>query len=197
MKVIEGIKAKITKDRVSFSRNGKTILVINRELLHSITSEADSDGGRDYEMEKFLEVYNNCKSQFYKRRVTTTIKKNHKDYRCMKEALDIIKRHGVQFKEYIDAQIAGLSFAGHFPKPSQLNTPNAEERLLDYLKSVDEHGTQEEIENDAKRYSVVVKKIKEHAATIGDAKFAARYEKKKHGDIKSITKAYLIHLSSE
>jgi hypothetical protein len=192
MKMVEGIKAKITKDKVSLIYNKKVFLVLGREAFASLLNvDVDFPDENDQEIDKFIATYNHAKEKFYKRKVSKTFKKTDKEYRCFAEALDILKRHDVEYNTYIQSQVDGLEFAKVFPKPCQLNTTKAEERLLDYLRKVDVEGTAEQNELELSAYKVNVEKIKAGNATLNEAKQAARYEINKLGGIKEYTKAYL------
>jgi len=192
MKMVEGIKAKITKDKVSLIYNKKVFLVLGREAFASLLNvDMDFPDENDQEIDKFIATYNHAKEKFYKRKFSKTFKKTDKEYRCFAEALDILKRHDVEYNTYIQSQVDGLEFAKVFPKPCQLNTTKAEERLLDYLRKVDVEGTAEQNELELSAYKVNVEKIKAGNATLNEAKQAARYEINKLGGIKEYTKAYL------
>lgn len=192
MQIIEGITAKVTKENVSLILKGKAFLTISREAFASLVSVSENvTTDEDREINAFINTYDRYKEKFYKRKVTKSITKSDKEYKYFREALAIIKRHEVECRKYIEAQMKGLEFAKTFPKPSQLATTGAEERLLTYLKTVDVEGTQEEQDQDAEKYKIYFKKVKDGSATISEAKYAARYEKKKLGDIKASTRAYL------
>lgn len=197
MQIID-IKAKISKNKVSLLYQGKAFLIMNREAFASLVSVSENIATEeDTEINGLIATYDRYKSKFYKRNVTKSITKSNKDYKYFREALAIIKRHGVESRTYIEAQMKGLEFANTFPKPSQLSTTGAEERLLDYLRTVDVEGTQEQQEQDADTYKAYFKKIKDGTATIKEAKYAARYEKKTQGDIKSSTRAFLSFLKNQ
>lgn len=76
-------------------------------------------------------------SKFKKGKVPV-VSAGSKDFKHLLSAVDIINRHGVKNKVFLNAQIEGLKFAndgkGIFPKINQLSTTNAELRLVDYLK---------------------------------------------------------------
>jgi len=192
MKMVDGIKAKITKDKVSLIYNKKVFLVLGREAFASLLNvDVEFPDENDQEIERFIATYELAKEKFYKRKSTKTFKKSDKEYRCFAEALDILKRHEVEYNTYIQSQIEGLEFAKVFPKPCQLNTTKAEERLLDYLRKIDVEGTKEQNEVELSVYKANVIKIKAGTATLSEAKQAARYEMNKLGGLKDNTKAYL------
>lgn len=188
-------KLKITKKKVDLIFEGKVILSLDRCILQEESKINDVSSQVNFEAEQLIKVYIDRARKFYKRPVTFITPKS-KNYKHFINALEIIKRHDVSYKDYIESQIDGLNFTKKFPTPNQLTTEGAEVRLLDYLQKVEVGGTDESREELRKKYNDLCKKRDSFTASIKEAKELAKVEKVLFNEIKSKTRAYLHSLRS-
>jgi hypothetical protein len=190
MKLIDS-KLKITKDKMVLLIGGKTFLSIDRNMWKEFDDVDDIKEEQIFKAERLVAIYNTRLVEHYKR-PAPRIEPNSKNFHHFVKALEIIERHEVSYKVFIDSQIEGLSFAKVFPKPNQLVSENSETRLLDYLKKVDVGGTDESRADLKKELKLLTKKIKEYDATMKEAKRLAKIEKILFNSITPNTKAYLM-----
>lgn len=198
--VIVDAKIKVTKKGATILVDGKELLKLSGEAFASLLNNStDVTSDEDIEVTAFISTYDRLKSKFFGRDVTKTITKRHREYKTFKEALAISKRHGVRSDIYIDVITKSLNFGDKplFPSPQHLVTPRAETVILDYLRDVDAKGTVEEQEINAEKYKKYLKKMEVGEASMKQAKYVARYEKSKFGEIKTKTKAYLLMFKSK
>lgn len=131
-----------------------------------------------------------------------------KEFKSFVVAIKIINRHNTNYKIFLKAQLEGLKFVnngkGTFPKPAQLSTVAAEERLIDYLH---EHSMQNDVENfdrlelnytdkntglmENPRFASRHKKLKDGTASLQDAYFMHDCMKFKRGEVHSMITDYI------
>lgn len=173
-----------------------------------VVSESD-ESEIDVKVDQFIRSYFAEKKKFYgasQLARVTTIKKNSKDYRHFKNALKIIEQHKVSYQTFLKAQVKGLSFVngvGKFPSPNQIDTHNAEDRLLRYLNENGMlEGSSVPTSTEAikvpiaqnETYKRCLQKIKNETATKEEAMFVAKCQKFHKGLIRPEISAYIREL---
>lgn len=105
------------------------------ERVNSIRVRDTSIDEEDLRVQTLIRTYYAHKRAFYgnKKLIVTEIQRGSQPYKAFARALHIIDTNEVTFDQFMKAQIKGLAFAGAFPKPSQLCTEGAEERVLKTL----------------------------------------------------------------
>lgn len=78
-------------------------------------------------------TYTSAKKKFFRNNKVRNYTPKDPEFKHFIKAVAILKRHGSTNREFIDSQIEGLAFAKTFPKPSQLVTIGAEDRLVKYM----------------------------------------------------------------
>ena len=118
--------------------NKKPLLYINKftflRVLNFFILDQQKPNG--LKAKQFLKYYVKKYKENTKRRVTPNFE-DKKTFNYFVKAVELIKKHDVSFKVFLDAQIDGLSFVkenNFFPKPCNLCTPESENRLIDYLE---------------------------------------------------------------
>ena len=86
---------------------------------------------------QFLKFYNKQRKLFYRNNKMKDYTATDKNFKHIIGAVEIMNNHDAKFKLFMKAQIEGLKFVGEgkgiFPKINQLDTIQAEERLLKYI----------------------------------------------------------------
>ena len=175
----------ISKKGLNFLLSDK---IVNREEVEPKDIRIDFDRNSRVKALKLVKVYADAKRAYYpERNIKYELKVTDKDFQFFEKAVEIIERHKTTNTVYIEAQIQGLSFIdngkGVFPKPSQLATNAAEDRILNYLEESDKSKLVEiAISNydkdtplsENKAFNAYSKKILEKTATYKEALFVQK-----------------------
>lgn len=160
-------------------------------------------------------LYTNKRKQFYKNKNLKHITEKTKDFMHFVKAIAIIDSMGVTYKQFLDAQIGGLAFVnngnGVFPKPSQLQGANAEERMLQALKSTGEENSISSVKRismtyedkntplmENPRFVAAFNKIeKTKNASLKEALFVADCMLQRNGRVTDLVRQYIYKISGE
>lgn len=123
--------------------------------------------------------YASLRKKHYKLKTKRVVSPSSADFQHFLKAVDIINRNETTIKKFLKAQVSGLSFVnggiGVFPKSNQLSTDNAEQRLLDYRKTIEmesveltKHERRTELQSN-KKYVKLHKRLKNGEATLLEA----------------------------
>ncbi len=165
---------------------------------------------REVRAGQLVRAYREAKRKHYKRKVVQEISATDAVFKFFLKAIDIIDRHDVPYKTYLQAQVLGLKFLnngrGKFPEPSMLATDGAETRLLEYLSS-DRSVTGEELEvavsseerntplSENSRYRAGRQKIKDRLATLHEALYVRTLQQLRRGEVDADVEKYIARLS--
>ncbi len=139
-------KAKLTTDmkggEITVKYCGLTLLTIDKSVLAKLTSKEcelpSSVAAEHARVLRFARAYVNAKKDFFGKPVgTRKYTSSHKDFKYFVLAVKIMDEHNVKGPQYIQSQVDGLSFIndgrGIFPKPNQMASDGAEDRLIEFL----------------------------------------------------------------
>lgn len=197
------LKIKHNKSSVILLCNGEVLATINRDLLALVLTPpkiVKPKTSIDNKTALIVKAYKAAWEKYYNTRLKTDYKKGSKDYASFTKAAGICMQHDAKARTFIEAQVEGLKFVGGkgiFPKPNQLCTPNAETRLLDYLKDgsiEDKPILTWELDTPLEknqRYQQIKLKIKDNTASLKEAKYALECEIKRTGQSSIGTRAYV------
>ena len=113
------------------------VLTKARSFSTDVNESLDSS---DIKIKNLINCYFNEKQKFYENKNISIkkIPKNSKDYSFFKTAQSMLDEHNVSPEDFLKSQLRVFKLLnngiGVFPKPNQLVTPEAESRLLQYLK---------------------------------------------------------------
>jgi hypothetical protein len=139
-------------------------------------------------LESFIKYYLQMKDKFYNKKLPKNITEKSKDYKFFKDGLKLARELEMNPKQYIKAQIRGLSFVdngrGQFPKPSQLVGDNAMNRALDYLRETSVNEDEIELASwetyraleDNTKYQTILKRIEKQTATLSEAYYVKKLQ---------------------
>ena len=183
-------------------KNGKLYFRLDNDLLAVVSCDVLSrllDDKKKTKKEKpkttngsvenFIKEYLRAKDNFYKRKLPKNVlTKNSKLYHYFVDACKLANELGISGRDYIKAQIKGLSFIdsgrGQFPKPNQLIGENAMNRALDYVResNVSEDDivlsnidTWKPLEDNTK-YQACLNKIADGKATLAEAYYVKKVQ---------------------
>jgi hypothetical protein len=135
-------------------------------------------------------VYTKHKRLFHKNKKIRNYKPTDKEFKYFVKALEIVKRFECNNEDFIQSQIKGMAFInnykGQFPKPNQLVTINAENRLLDYLQEKNGTSAKGEVERIELRDSDRKTELMENPT------FVSRWDKLEAGTA-TLREAYYLH----
>ncbi len=127
---------------------------------------------------KLLAAYNSMRKEYYKNPRLKNFVVKSKEYKYFVQASEFLSTHNVTPESFLNAQVEGLSFvnngAGTFPKPNQLATLEAEERLM---KSTFAESTKKDIAN-VKRLEL--NRSDRDTPLMENSRFVSRYNKVKN-----------------
>jgi hypothetical protein len=137
---------------------------------------------------KLMKIYAEAKQHFYhNKKIKVEYSSNSNEFKYLERAIELIERHGIGYAAFVEAQVQGLAYVakgkGVFPKPNQLCTEQAEDRLLNYLRDNDPKKMQSEILtkddyniplNENEKFVNYSKRIMEGTATLREAKFVQK-----------------------
>ena len=207
MAFFDNLKLIRKKTQYSITYKDKLLLSVKPEVLGLII--------KDYSTQKFLKelsklikskdidnefisegmllvsAYTTRKKRYYRNTKITKIKNSDKEFLHFIKASKLIKKHQVSPKLFLDAQIKGMAFlnegAGIFPKPSQLATSGAEDRLIQHMANEGLTDTGETAINRIK-----ITRDDKETALMENPKFVEYYEKMEDGSA-NLVEAYFIH----
>ena len=170
-----------------------------RKSRSSISDETKTNA------KQLVRAYTENKKKFFHSNKLNGVSVNSPDFKYFVEAITIIKRHGVTYKKFLKAQIAGLGFAsngiGVFPKPIQLSNDAAETRLLEYLRQHDGRGvipvikiSKEERETrlmQNSKYLLAYDKVKDKTATLEETVYVREMQLIRKGVVRKSVEKYL------
>ena len=139
---------------------------------------------------KLMTEYNARRKKYHGNRRIKEFTSKSREFKYFVQAAEIMKNHRIHAGPFLDAQIKGLSFvndgAGTFPKPNQLATVNAEERVLAALQTEVKRNDPTEVERLDLRHS------DRETELMQNPRFVSRYNKLKDGTA-TLQDAYFVH----
>ena len=182
-------KFSVTKEKVKNKRKPK--VVVSEETVTCA--------------KQLVRAYTESKRKFFHSKAVNSVSVNSPEFKYFVEAVAIVKRHGVSYKKFLKAQVAGLGFIGNgkgiFPRPAQLCNESAETRLLEYLREHEGKGaapviklTREECETrlmQNSKYLLAYDKVKDNTATHTEAMYVRELQRERKGEVAKIVKRYL------
>jgi len=137
---------------------------------------------------RLLSLYNKSRKKYFKNKNISDIKIDSKDFTYFLRASSIIKQHGTTNEVFLKSQLDGLSFInegqGQFPKPNQLATSKAEDRLVDSLYN-------QSLDNDPNN-RIELKKEDRETELMKNPKFVSIYNKMEKNKA-SLREANFVH----
>lgn len=197
------LKIKHNKSNVILLCGSDVLATIDRDLLISLLTPpkiVKPKTSIENKTALVIKAYKIAWEKYYQTRLKTDYKKGTKDYASFVKAAGICIQHDAKARTFVEAQIEGLKFvngSGIFPKPNQMCTPNAETRLLEYMKDgsiEDKPILTWEIDTPLEknqRYQQIKLKIKDNTASLKEAKYALECEIKRTGQSSIGTRAYV------
>ena len=163
---------------------------------------------------KLMVAYNRKRKDFYKRPRLKDFTSKSKEFKYFVQAAELLKIHRVLPDAFIEAQVKGLSFVnngeGVFPKPQQLATTEAEERLLRETHTESKKNNPEDVQRlDLKpsdretelmqnpRFVSRYEKMKDKSATLQDAYFVQDCMLERKGRVTQFVSEYIEDLLNE
>lgn len=148
MDFFENFKLVRKKDNFAVKYKNRTVVLLNKAVFKSILLDNITQGfkkelglveaslikgspneSKALQLEK---TYTIARRKYFKNKKIRNYTPKDKEFIFFVKAITIIQRHNSNNRAFIDAQVEGLSFAKTFPKPNQLATMAAEERLVKY-----------------------------------------------------------------
>jgi hypothetical protein len=147
------------KNMYSIKYQDKTLCLVSIEAISKIVIDFASKDLKDALLQQATKKLSNTpleskamqlekvftreRRKYHKNRKIKAYTPKMKEFAHFVKAVEIMRRHKVDAKTFIQAQIKGLqfinNFQGQFPRITHLSTMGAEERLLDYLQ--EQNGT--------------------------------------------------------
>ena len=213
------LKLKQTDSQIVLNYNGTPFIKVSKAVLKDFLADSSSSigieveevktkkrkkKGKKVEVDKdvvkkanqLAKLYTTMKKKFYKSKVMKGISPNTKDFEHIMKAVVIINRHGVTLKTFMKAQVAGLEFAGTFPKVTQLSTDNAEVRLFEYQRKknmkvelTDHERGMELMQN--KKYKINHGKVEDGTATLFEAMYVKECQLARRGEVQPMVQKYI------
>lgn len=226
------------EDKLTIRYGGRTLAEVKKLPLLQMIRDVNSKELKrryfdDYEVEKvlkenresptisralvFASEYQLTKRKFFGRGTIKEVSKTSKEFPDFVKAVELIKDLKTNGREFLDSQVSGLEFVngnkGTFPKPNQLHGINAEDRFLNYKRSlevkVSDRKSEKQIFINQKdrdtalmenpRFVQAYDRIKENSATLAEANFvkALMIERKGANGVTSLVKDYIKKLRNE
>ena len=185
-----------------------------KNLLKELTSMVeitDVDASLTVKAKQLEKLYTARRKKFYRNKNLKHITEKSSDFKHFVKAIEIINSHKVSYKQFLDAQIKGLAFVndgkGVFPKPSQLSSAGAEERLLNSMQEYESENNEEVIVRRKLTYSdketplmenpsfvAAFNKIRNGNATLKDAYFVYDCMLYRNGKVTKMVREYVENL---
>jgi hypothetical protein len=160
--------------------------------IAELSSVEDADDDIKALASKLEKLYTIEKRKFLKVKTIKRIATNTKEYKNIIKAARLIQTYDTSVSDFLNSQISGLSFVndgqGVFPKPSQLCTANAEERLVQYIsgRQEEEPAKPKDVKRLALSYFDKTSELK------ANPKFMELYNKLRAGTA-TLQEAYFVH----
>ena len=159
------------------------------DMVPLSTNERKDDVSKDV-ASKLEKYYTIRKRDYYGNKKIKRIEHTSTDYAHFLKASQIVRNHEVSVKDFLDAQMAGLSFVndgeGTFPKPAQLSSSGSEDRLVVYISDK----TSDKKPKEEKRLELT--RYDRENELKSNPKFMDRYEKVKNNKA-TLQDAYFVH----
>jgi hypothetical protein len=200
MKFFEDFSVTEKSTQYSVKFKGETLLAVNKKglqfALASLVANENSSKDIDIDYEnnnyvqagKLVKIYGDAKKRFYSnKKLKVDYTSSSTEFKFFCQAVDIIHNNNVSYDVFIEAQVSGLAFVskgkGVFPKPNQLCTAQAEDRLLNHIRDNNPDTIQAEIIsredysvplNENEKFLNYSKKVMEGTATLKEAKYVQK-----------------------
>jgi len=186
------------------------MLLVDKITGFNKSAKLDTSDNINVRALKLATVYGERKREFYfNKNIEFKIDMQDPNFKHLVQAINLIDRHAITYKIFLEAQIFGLKFInsgkGVFPKPSQLSTTGAEDRLLQYIEENEGSNSSMEIRLTKKDYDTPLSdneifnaysdKIIKGIATLKEAKYVQKLLRVKKGKTAKKVEAYIEDLS--
>jgi len=115
----------------------KLMVIVNKKLIVKFLNKYFCENDDDkIKTKQFIKFYLKEYKKVTKRKYLPDYETNPKYFDYFYKAVELINKHNVTFKIFIDSQVDGMKFIkqrNFFPKPYNLCTNESELRLLDFL----------------------------------------------------------------
>ena len=222
MKFFEDFSVTEKATQYSVKYRGENLLSVNKKglqfaLANLLNDEKKEDIDIDYannnyvQAGKLVKIYGDAKKAFYNnKKLKVDYTSSSPEFKFFCQAVDIIHNNNVSYDVFIDAQVSGLAFVssgkGVFPKPNQLCTAQAEDRLLNHIRDNNPNTIKAEIIsredysvplNENEKFLNYSKKIMEGTATLKEARYVQKlYLIRKRKTSKRVD-AYIVKLEGD